>query len=268
MDWREVGLYCLPSFLIPFFDDELLLKNRVRKQWEALGSSDPYWAVLTHPEQKGGKWDKKTFFETGDGEVAAVLEKVSAMGIPTCFAVALDYGCGVGRLSRALASHFDRVIGVDISESMLDEARSANSAVPNLEFQRNSGEDLGGIADESVDFLYSNMVLQHSPPDFQRRLVGEFCRVLRPDGVLVFQTPSHINTRSLRGLAYLLLGNRLLNLARRVVFGKDSVMELHSLRDNVVRQLLAEGDAPLAFAERYDAAGAGFVSYRYFAVKR
>jgi len=37
------------------------MKNQI-KQWERLGKSDPYWAVLSVPEKKGGKWDKLDFF--------------------------------------------------------------------------------------------------------------------------------------------------------------------------------------------------------------
>ncbi len=241
------------------------MTDRHRKQWETLGASDPYWAVITDPTKKGGKWDKEEFFQTGINEIDRVLKKISSHGIKPGNALALDYGCGVGRLSRALASRFSRVIGVDISEAMLKEARSANETFSNIQFLHNNGRDISGVAEETVDFLYSNIVLQHSPRKNQRLLIKEFCRVLCPGGVLAFQTPSHPNLTKAKGYLHLFLGNRILNIARKIIYGSDSVMELHTLnRDEVLKLLKAEGMSIIE-AERYDSAGTSFVSYMYFA---
>lgn len=244
------------------------MSERVRRQWEALGASDPYWAVLTHADKKGGKWDKEQFFATGVVEIAGVEDKLASFGIAPGRALALDYGCGVGRLTRALGERFTRVIGVDISQSMLDEARVANAAFPQLEFRRGNGADLAGVADASVDFIYSNIVLQHSPPENQRSLIREFCRVVAPGGAIVFQTPSHANLATPHGIVHALVGNRGMNLARRFVYGKDGVMELHCVPRLEVLQLLAQGGVTALGVERYDSAGPAFVSFLYFAVKR
>jgi ubiquinone/menaquinone biosynthesis C-methylase UbiE len=245
------------------------MTDRHRKQWEALGATDPYWAVLTHADKKGGRWDKAAFFETGVQEIKSLEETLARLGTNHARTVALDYGCGVGRLSRALAAGYGRVIGVDISESMLVEARAANAAVPNIDFVRGNGRDLRGLVeDRSVDLVYSNIVLQHSPAVNQRSLIREFCRVVAPGGVIVFQTPSHANTRTVKGVVHRVLGNRLLNIPRRIVYGKAGVMELHTLdKDEVVRILGACGMTVLA-TERYDSAGPAFVGYLYVAAKR
>ena len=88
--------------------------DRFKKQWETLGKEDPYWAVLSDPEKKGGRWSEEDFFQTGDDEIKSLLARISQLGLTPSFDVALDYGCGVGRLSRALSGAFERVIGVDI----------------------------------------------------------------------------------------------------------------------------------------------------------
>src|SRR5690349_19056549 len=108
------------------------MTDRVRKQWEALGRSDPYWAVLTDPAAKGRRWDKEQFFAMGVAEIDAVEQNLVRLDITPKRALALDYGCGVGRLSRALSHKFENVIGIDISESMLQEARAANAEFPNI----------------------------------------------------------------------------------------------------------------------------------------
>jgi len=46
----------------------------------------------------------------------------------------LDIGCGTGSLSLALASTFKRVVGIDLDEKMIEEARSAAPETLNLEF--------------------------------------------------------------------------------------------------------------------------------------
>lgn len=244
-----------------------ILTDRYRKQWESLGARDPYWAVLTDPNKKGGRWDKDEFFQTGIDEIDGVEKKISNLGIPLRHDLALDYGCGVGRLSRALSLRFKGVIGVDISNAMLEEARSTNSAFSNIRFLRNNGRDLTDVAVGTVDFVYSNIVLQHSPKRNQRLLIKEFCRVLRPGGVLVFQTPSHPNLATVRGFLHLFLGNHILNVVRRIIYGKDCVMELHTLKKDEALRLLRQEGMSVIEAQRYDSAGTTFIGYRYFAVK-
>ncbi len=243
------------------------MDDRHRRQWESLGRIDPYWAVLTEPSKKGGRWDAPTFFASGEREIEEAIARARALGLHPSDGLALDYGCGVGRLSRALAARFRSVIGVDFSESMLSEAARANAGVPNLRFERNDGRSLAMVPDGTVDFVYSVIALQHSPPEAQRAVLREFARVLAPGGIAVFQTPSRPDTGTLPGLAYRLLGNRLLNLPRLLVHGRGRVMEVHSLpREAVVLELEAGGLA-ISGIDRHDVAGPAFESYRYFARK-
>lgn len=243
------------------------MSSRHRQQWEALGSDDPYWAVLTDSTKKNGGWDRAEFFRTGEDEIQSLLTKISDLDISLNFGVALDYGCGVGRLARALAGRFAHVVGVDFSATMLAEAQAANSAIHNLEFLPNRGDDLPGIGDRSIDFIYSNIVLQHSPRKTQRLLLAEFRRVLKPGGVLVFQTPSHSNMKTVHGVLHRLLGNRILNVVRRLRYGAGRVMEMHTLKKREVLSILLNEGLDIAHVERFDTAGIAFVSYRYFARK-
>lgn len=243
------------------------MDDRHRRQWESLGRVDPYWAVLTEPSRKGGRWDAPSFFASGEREIEEAIARTNALGLVLAHGRALDYGCGVGRLSRALSARFEAVIGVDFSESMLEEARRANAGIANLRFERNDGRSLAMIADATVDFLYSVIALQHSPPGAQRAVIGEFARVLAPGGVAVFQTPSRPRVDTLSGLAFRLLGNRVLNGPRRLVHGEGRVMEVHALpREEVVR-LLEAGGLEVRGIDRHDVAGPAFESYRYFARK-
>ena len=95
-----------------------------KKGWEEMGELDPCWAILTEPGTKYGKWDLEKFFETGSHEISRLTGAAERLGLPKQHDWASDFGCGVGRLTRALALHFQNVVGIDISQSMLRQAMS------------------------------------------------------------------------------------------------------------------------------------------------
>jgi SAM-dependent methyltransferase len=74
---------------------------------------------------------------------------------------------------------------------MLDLARRRQPS-PRAWFHHNTTDDLGLFEDESFDFIYTRLVLQHIPPEHALRYVDEFIRVLRPGGVAVFQAPGEV----------------------------------------------------------------------------
>lgn len=154
------------------------------------GSRDPLWAILTHPERKGRRWDVAEFFETGVGEVKHVLAYVSALAPHFGKRRALDFGCGVGRLTQALSEHFEEVYGVDISSAMIQQARGHNRHGDRCHYVVNEVDDLHIFPNEHFDFIYSNITLQHMPARYSQRYLAEFLRVLAPGGVLLFQLPS------------------------------------------------------------------------------
>jgi SAM-dependent methyltransferase len=164
-----------------------------RRAWEDLGRVDPFWAVLNDPARRHGQWDPAEFFATGEREIAELMESAAELGLPKERAAALDFGCGVGRMARPLASHFQAYTGVDISEPMLAQAREWNRDCSRCRFILNTAGDLRAFDSASVDLIYSRFVLQHLP---SRALVEsylrDFIRLLKPGGLLVFQLPSRI----------------------------------------------------------------------------
>ena len=165
---------------------------RHKEDWERLAEADAMWAVLTAPGRKGGRWDADEFFATGEAEVEHVVSTAAGLGLSRRER-ALDFGCGVGRLTRALGQRFGHALGLDISEGMVEQARRLNADVPACEFRVNAAPDLGSLESESFDLVYSSIVLQHlqSARDIER-YVAEFLRVARPDGLVVFGIPRHI----------------------------------------------------------------------------
>jgi SAM-dependent methyltransferase len=167
--------------------------SRHKQEWEELASVDPLWAILTSSDRLGGGWELAEFFETGEAEISEMLKVADDLGEPVRRVRALDFGCGVGRLSRPLAERFRECVGLDISEGMLTLARELNEDRPNCRFLVNTAPDLEQLETDSFDLVYSSLVLQHMPSaEMVEAYVSEFLRILRPGGLAVFQALSHI----------------------------------------------------------------------------
>ena len=165
----------------------LMQIEKWQDNWNELGKEDPLWVVLTDPSRKGGKWTPAEFFATGQQEISEVMARAADVHPTLQKGKALDFGCGVGRLSQALATHFDEVHGVDISPSMVGHAVRFNQFPDRCFFHVNGSERLELFPDASFDFIYSNIVLQHIEPQYSKQYIAEFVRLLKPGGLLVFQ---------------------------------------------------------------------------------
>lgn len=157
--------------------------------WHELGARNPFGVILTGADRRPRDWDVDAFFATGVDDVDRVVADLATIAPRLPHRAALDFGCGVGRISRALASHFDTVLGLDVAASMVETARRLNAAFPGCSFRVNRSSRLRGIDDDRFDFVYSRLVLQHIPPRSAERYVAELVRVLAPGGVLMFQIP-------------------------------------------------------------------------------
>jgi len=164
----------------------------LRDIWEAHADHDPLWSILSDQEKKGRKWKIGEFFEKGDREVEIIFDQISRLNIELKRNRALDFGCGVGRVTQPLAKYFDKVIGVDISERMVDLASKLNRCGENVQYLLNQTDGLSMFRSEDFDFIYSSRVLQHIPPDLTIKYLSEFFRILKSKGLLIFQLPSHL----------------------------------------------------------------------------
>jgi SAM-dependent methyltransferase len=178
--------------------------DRARRQWTALGADDPLWAVLSHRGRSGGRWDVEEFLHSGTLEIDAVLQRLRSLDIAPDHGTALDFGCGAGRLTQALGAALGSAIGVDVSEPMLEQARSLNRQGDRCRFVLNTEPDLRAIEDGSVDLVYCCRVLQHMAPALARSYVAEFFRIVRAGAPVVFQVPTHPSS-SPKGLALRIL---------------------------------------------------------------
>jgi SAM-dependent methyltransferase len=202
------------------------------------------WAVLTDPSRKGNKWDSGEFFETGKREINKVLDHVRSQGLAPDFqGTALDFGCGVGRLTQALASCFGRVFGVDISATMVERAQRHNRFPDACRYICNTSNTLP-FGDEEFSFIYSSIALQHIEPRYIEGYIAEFLRVLNPGGILVFQVADQRKGESFRSLAGRM--RRQARLPLEVAGWLDGLMEVHCVPEARVRAILAGGSCRIA----------------------
>jgi ubiquinone/menaquinone biosynthesis C-methylase UbiE len=151
--------------------------------WDERARENAIWYVDTSLDYDQPDLDQ--FLATGQAVVRRAL--LDAPIQPTQRQMAVEIGCGIGRICLALSEHFAHVVGVDISESMVEQAR-ASVTTPNVQFEVVSGSDLRPIEDNSVDFITTFTVFQHMPAaSLIEAYLREAARTLRPGGVLAAQ---------------------------------------------------------------------------------
>lgn len=96
--------------------------------------------------------------------------------------VCLDIGCSVGTISRTLAPHFKKIIGIDIDKPGI-KAAGKNNAFHNLSFKLNDVLNLS-FKDNYFDVVICNNVYEHVPDPF--KMMDEIRRVLKKSGVCYF----------------------------------------------------------------------------------
>jgi SAM-dependent methyltransferase len=237
------------------------------RDWDEMAELDPMWAVLSEPSYGGSRDEAlQSFFATGEGEISGAFDVARELGRPERYGRALDFGCGLGRLSRALAKRFDRCVGVDVSPRMLETARRLNGDVENCEFVLNSSPGLGQFEDRAFDLVYSSIVLQHLPSQRDvERSITELVRVAAPGGLVIFQIPSAISLRyrlQPRRRLYRLLRAAGLSPASLYRFGLNPI-SVRALREQRVSELVtARGGSILRAVD--DASVPQLPGRRYF----
>ena len=237
---------------------------QTRRHWEKFARTDPLWAVLTAPGKEGNRWALDEFLATGQQDIAAALAAIRARHPTLARGRALDFGCGVGRLTQALALEFDRVTGVDIAADMLTHARQHNRCGDRVTYVHNPAADLGCFPDASFDLVLSLITLQHVAPAYSRGYLAEFVRLCAPGGVAYFQVPDRrINPKKPRLSLYPPTLAKKFSRWVNTFTAAQPAMEMHVLpRDEVIAVIRAAGGEFLECAE-CPKTGADFTSYAY-----
>jgi|SRR5688572_1618591 len=157
------------------------------RNWKKLGEIDPYYGVLSLPRFRDAATEgatRREFFTSGEDYVERIFAIIRDSLAPE-FAPsrALDFGCGVGRVTIPLARRAAEVVGIDVSDSMLNEAAKNCEEVGagNVTLLKSDDrlENLSGV----FDFLHSYIVFQHIPVRRGEMILRQMLRRLADNGV-------------------------------------------------------------------------------------
>jgi SAM-dependent methyltransferase len=160
--------------------------------WDQAAREDAMFNILTIPGKEGGRWTADEFFEHGRQEIDYVIERLDRLGFRgEKRRTAVDFGCGVGRLTQALQAHYEVAFGIDASGEMVHRANALafERKADRVIFFHNEKPNLRFIQSGTADMVYSMITLQHMPQIYQRIYIDEFMRIISDDGVAVFEAP-------------------------------------------------------------------------------
>lgn len=117
------------------------------------------------------------------GRMRWLAGRLRALGIPAPGTV-LDFGCGLGGSTPLFLDELGarQVVGVDVSEGLLDRAREAFAGEPRARFHAIASYE----APASADLAFVNGVFHHIPPADRAEALRYVRRTLRPGGVFAF----------------------------------------------------------------------------------
>ena len=157
--------------------------------WEDKARQNPLFAVMTTEHFTEAQADNfseeqlQVFYAKGQKIFDAHL-RPRLSGDKSTFVV--EYGCGMGRILKAVLGQGYQCAGIDISSTMLEHCRRLVPAVNALYVVDESGRC--ALLDHTADFVFSYAVLQHIDKlSTYLTAVGEICRVLKPGGTFAIQ---------------------------------------------------------------------------------
>jgi SAM-dependent methyltransferase len=200
--------------------------------------------------------------------------------VPDFNGVALDFGCGVGRLTQPLSSRFSSCVGIDISQQMIEKAEAMN-ANGRCRYIVSADQHLP-FADASVSFIYSNIVLQHMPAELAKGYLREFVRILANGGILVFGVQERFVVTGLSMRLDQIRGILRVRSRIRKMLGRNCAeMQMHCLSESDVQSAI--GDATIVDSQLTNTAAkdfnghleyltqapeSGYISKQYCVVKK
>jgi SAM-dependent methyltransferase len=160
--------------------------------WKKFGEVDPYFGVVTHTEYHS--WSlteeaREQFFVSGEEHVKRIMKVLRDINPEFSPTRAIDFGCGVGRVTLPLARESSSVLGVDVSAGMLSEAQknASNQGISNVTF----ASEVSG----RFDLIHSYIVFQHIPVRRGLIIMRDLVSRLDPGGMAVIQFPYDASLR-------------------------------------------------------------------------
>lgn len=212
------------------------LFDRIKTQWESLGSSEPYWSTITQPQYKSEIFlsNSQEFYDSGYHSAELLFAFMRRNSIdPIKIRNCLEVGCGVGRMTQSLSKHFPMITAIDVSSFHLEIAEKlfTFNKIENTEFIH-----LNGISDYeklgNYDLIISLITLQHNPPPLIGYILEKLLSKLNNAGILFIQIPTYIN-------------GYIFDLERYFLDLKEDQFEMHCLSQADIFQYFTAADCKI-----------------------
>jgi|GEM_PF-346629 len=176
-----------------------VISDKIKRSWEHLGQTRAHHSVLTNRDFLPESLEEniESFWNSGGGEVnviEAILKRhqLSLNDVKT----AVEYGCGVGRVTTPLSKCVCNMHAYDISQPHLNFAKQhAEEERASISFHLVK-DPLRPL--EKCDLFFSRIVFQHNPPPIIQQLIKNSLESLNPGGIAIFQVPTYIKGYSFR----------------------------------------------------------------------
>ncbi|MDR6787463.1 SAM-dependent methyltransferase [Sphingomonas sp. BE138] len=147
---------------------------KMKEAWNVRAQADAEHYIETD------HWDgdRDAFFALGE----KIVHEIADPYLPARRTLAVDIGCGVGRLTRALSTRFDKAIGLDVSDEMVRKGTDLQRDTPKVQLIATDGVTFP-IETGTADFVFSYVVFQHMPSiEVIKGSLAETRRILAPGG--------------------------------------------------------------------------------------
>jgi SAM-dependent methyltransferase len=153
------------------------LDEKMRADWNrraATEASAMYYVIHTFDGSR------ELFYASGEKHWLDMLNALAKVGVTEVKGVAVELGCGMGRMTGWMAPHFRKLYALDISDEMLAKAPK----LPNVAYMSTIAMP---FIMPPVDFVLSFLVLQHMPKASAWAYVESAQSILKPGGIFCSQ---------------------------------------------------------------------------------
>jgi len=165
----------------------LIKPSATDENWEYFGDKCPYFGVVTSNQYRPENLDERAraeFFETGRQYVSWLMDFIRKNINPDFHPKnSVDFGCGVGRLLVPIARESNSAVGIEVSPSMMKEARANCERLGVQNVQLVESADALAARRGEFDFINSFIVFQHIPPKRGYEIFQQLLALLQDGGV-------------------------------------------------------------------------------------
>jgi ubiquinone/menaquinone biosynthesis C-methylase UbiE len=236
--------------------------------WKFYGSKEPYFGVTgleKHLVENLGEQITDDFFLSGSADVENLFATIHSKIDPGFKAERiLDFGCGPGRMVIPFARHAKEVVGMDVSQHMIEEAlkNCARYNITNASFQL-SDDHLTALKNQEFDLVHSFIVIQHINIKRGEKIIEHLLETIKSGGIGVLHMTYHDAYPLRRPVNYFRfripflydLLVRIRNLVKHKKTRKLPLMQMNNYNINKVLALLQKNgvtDINISFTNHYN----------------